>query len=159
LRNRIVQKDEARGGFLSLEVEQERGRFSFPALALMASSPGTIPERKPICEVSVRRSNDFAGKRLSSAAKPEVGMRIDQIFHPTGSPRGGFASSRNPFLTTNGVAAALKIAFTTAQRAIERLERANIVRQTSDAKRNKIHCAQSLLDILEDPAQLTPIAG
>lgn len=63
--------------------------------------------------------------------------------------------SANPFLTTNGVAAALKIAFTTAQRAIERLERANIVRQTSDARRNKVYCAQALLDILEEPAQLT----
>jgi Fic family protein len=65
--------------------------------------------------------------------------------------------SANPFFTTNGVAASLKIAFTTAQRAIERLERAKIVRQTSDAKRNKVYCAQALLDILEEPAQLTPM--
>jgi Fic family protein len=64
--------------------------------------------------------------------------------------------SANPFLTTNGVAASLKIAFTTAQRAIERLERAGIVRPTGDAKRNKVYCAQALLDILEEPAQLTP---
>jgi len=63
----------------------------------------------------------------------------------------------NPFLTTNGVAAELKIAFTTAQRAIERLEKNGIVRQTSDAKRNRVYCAQALLDILEEPAHLTPV--
>jgi Fic family protein len=62
--------------------------------------------------------------------------------------------SANPFVTTNGVARELKIAFTTAQRAIERLERSGIVRQTSDAKRNKVYCAQRLLDILEEPAHI-----
>jgi Fic family protein len=64
--------------------------------------------------------------------------------------------SANPFLTTNGVAGELKIAFTTAQRAIERLERGGIVRPTSDARRNRVYCAQALLDILEEPARLTP---
>jgi Fic family protein len=64
--------------------------------------------------------------------------------------------SANPFLTTNGVAAELKVTFHTAQRAIERLERAGIVRQTSDAKRNRVWCANVLLDILEEPAHLTP---
>jgi Fic family protein len=62
--------------------------------------------------------------------------------------------SANPFVTTNGVARELKIAFTTAQRAIERLERNGIVRQTSDAKRNKVYCAQTLFDILEEPAHI-----
>jgi Fic family protein len=64
--------------------------------------------------------------------------------------------SANPFLTAKGVAAELKITFHTAQRAIERLEHAGIVRQTSDAKRNRVYCANALLDILEEPAHLTP---
>ena len=64
--------------------------------------------------------------------------------------------SANPFVTTNGVARELKIAFTTAQRAIERLEGNGIVSQTSDARRNKVYCARTLLDILEEPAHLTP---
>lgn len=61
----------------------------------------------------------------------------------------------NPFLTVTGAAAQLKLAFTTVQRAIERLEQLGIVRQISDAKRNRIFCAQDLLDILEEPPRLS----
>lgn len=66
--------------------------------------------------------------------------------------------SANPFITTTGVAHQLKLAFTTAQRAIERLEQNDIVHQTTDAKRSRVYCAQALLEILEEPAHLTPLA-
>jgi Fic family protein len=62
----------------------------------------------------------------------------------------------NPFITTKGAATKLGVAFTTAQRAIERLERLGIVKQTGDAKRDRVYCAKALLDILEEPAKLTP---
>jgi Fic family protein len=65
----------------------------------------------------------------------------------------------NPFITTTGVADRLGLAFTTAQRAIERLERNDIVQQTTDAKRNRVYCARALLEILEEPAHLTPEAS
>jgi Fic family protein len=61
----------------------------------------------------------------------------------------------NPFVTTNGVANKLGIAFTTAQRAIERLERARIVKQVGDARRDRVYCATALLDILEELAART----
>jgi Fic family protein len=60
----------------------------------------------------------------------------------------------NPFTTTKGAADKLGIAFTTAQRAIERLERARIVKQVGDAKRDRVYCATALLEILEEPAHL-----
>jgi len=63
----------------------------------------------------------------------------------------------NPFITAKGAAEKLEIAFTTAQRAIERLERLKIVKQVGDAKRDRVYCANALLDILEEPAQLTPV--
>jgi hypothetical protein len=62
----------------------------------------------------------------------------------------------NPFITAKGAAEKLEIAFTTAQRAIERLERLKIVAQVGDAKRGRVYCANALLDILEEPAQLRP---
>ena len=65
----------------------------------------------------------------------------------------------NPFLTITGAASQLKLAFTTAQRAIERLELNDIVEQVSDAKRGRIYCARALLGILEEPPQLTPGLG
>ena len=45
--------------------------------------------------------------------------------------------AENPYWTIGGVAARLSVAFTTAQRAIERLEKAGIVRQVGEAKRNR----------------------
>ena len=65
----------------------------------------------------------------------------------------------NPFITTTGVTRQLGVAFTTAQRAIERLERNGVVQQTTDARRNRVYCARALLDILEEPAHLKPIAA
>jgi Fic family protein len=62
----------------------------------------------------------------------------------------------NPFITAKGGADKLRIAFTTAQRAIERLERLGIVTQTGTAKRDRVYCAKALLDILEEPSQLLP---
>jgi Fic family protein len=65
----------------------------------------------------------------------------------------------NPFLTTTGAARQLGVAFTTAQRAIERLERIQIVRTTTDARRDRVYCARALLNILEEPARLRPVAA
>ena len=62
----------------------------------------------------------------------------------------------NPFITVKGAAEKLGVAFTTAQRAIERLERLGIVKQSGDAKRDRVYCAKALLDILEEPARLKP---
>jgi len=65
----------------------------------------------------------------------------------------------NPFITATGIAGELGVAFTTAQRAIGRLERVGILKRATDAKRDRVYCAQALLDILEEPANLTgPIA-
>jgi Fic family protein len=61
----------------------------------------------------------------------------------------------NPFITTTSVSKRLGVAFTTIQRAIERLEANGIVQRTSDAKRNRVYCARALLEILEEPARLT----
>ena len=60
----------------------------------------------------------------------------------------------NPFITVKGAAEKLDVAFTTAQRAIERLARLGIVKQQGDAKRDRVYCANALLDILEEPAEL-----
>ncbi|NBX03871.1 MAG: Fic family protein [Alphaproteobacteria bacterium] len=61
----------------------------------------------------------------------------------------------NPFITVKGGAEKLGVAFTTAQRAIQRLESLGIV-QAGPGKRDRVYCAEALLDILEEPAQLIP---
>lgn len=59
--------------------------------------------------------------------------------------------AENPFWTVNKLAARLGVAFTTAQRAIDRLESADIVALASEAKRNRVYCARAILEILEEP--------
>ena len=56
----------------------------------------------------------------------------------------------NPFWTVGGVAVRLDVAFTTAQRAIDRLEVAGIVAQVGEARRNRVYCASAVLDVLEE---------
>ena len=63
----------------------------------------------------------------------------------------------NPYLTIKKAADQLKVAFTTAQRAIERLEELSIVTETSKAKRDRVYCAKTILNILEEPTKLTPL--
>lgn len=55
----------------------------------------------------------------------------------------------NPFWTVKRLAARLGVAFTTAQRGIDRLESAGIVTRVTEARRNRVYCAQRILDILE----------
>ena len=59
-------------------------------------------------------------------------------------------------MTTKGAAEKMEVAFTTAQRAIERLAKLGILKQVSDAKRDRVYCARALLDILEEPPRLIP---
>lgn len=62
--------------------------------------------------------------------------------------------AENPFWTVNKLAERLDVAFTTAQRAIDRLEQAGIVTLAGEAKRNRVYCARAILQILEEPPQL-----
>lgn len=61
----------------------------------------------------------------------------------------------NPYITVNGAAKRLKVAFTTAQRAVNRLEKLSVVKEVSQAKRDRVYCATALLSILEEPARLS----
>lgn len=60
----------------------------------------------------------------------------------------------NPYITAKEASCRLDIAFTTAQRAIQRLETLSIVNEISRARRDRVYCATSLLEMLEEPAKL-----
>ena len=65
--------------------------------------------------------------------------------------------AQNPYCTVRRVEKQLKVAFTTAQRAVERLAAAGILKQVNQAKRDRVYCATALLKILEEPARLVPM--
>jgi Fic family protein len=64
--------------------------------------------------------------------------------------------AENPYWTIKRAAQRLGVAYTTAERAVERLEAHGIVTQTTDAKRDRVYCATAILKILEEPANLRP---
>jgi len=65
--------------------------------------------------------------------------------------------AENPYWTVKRLAERLAVAFTTALRAIERLESGLIVSPVTAARRDRVYCAKAILDILEEPAVLVPV--
>ena len=63
---------------------------------------------------------------------------------------------QNPYCTIRRAQRQLGVAFTTAQRAMEKLQAAGILKLVNKAKRDRVYCATSVLKILEEPARLTP---
>ena len=63
----------------------------------------------------------------------------------------------NPFLTVQSLSKSLSVAFTTAQRVIDKLEKLNIIKIVDVKKRrSRVFMAKKILDILEAPPNLRP---
>ena len=56
----------------------------------------------------------------------------------------------NPYWSVGGLSDRLEVAFSTAQRAIDRLESLSAITLVGEARRNRICCAGDILEILED---------
>ncbi|HEX3530680.1 MAG TPA: Fic family protein, partial [Thermoanaerobaculia bacterium] len=90
------------------------------------------------------RINDILNHWKHIAAEARVPMGLVDLL------------GENPYWTVTGISSRLGIAYTTAQRAIQKLEGASILTRLSDAKRDRVFCAVALLEILEEPANLRP---
>jgi Fic family protein len=66
--------------------------------------------------------------------------------------------AENPYWTINKVADRLGVAFTTAQRAVEKLVSLKVLKQTTDSQRGRVFCATAIMDILDEPPKLKPDA-
>jgi len=62
----------------------------------------------------------------------------------------------NPFITVRKAEAQLGVDYNTAAAALRRLVRLKVVKQVGDARRDRVFCAQALLDILEEAPRLHP---
>ena len=82
-------------------------------------------------------------RRLADAPSPAASQFLDLL-------------AENPYWTVRRAASRLKIAFTTAQRALERLRTASILTQVGEARRDRVYCATDLLKVLEAPT--APVA-
>ena len=59
--------------------------------------------------------------------------------------------AENPFWTVRALTDRLDVAFTTAQRAIDRLEVLGAVSLAAGERRNRVYCARAMLNVLEEP--------
>lgn len=60
----------------------------------------------------------------------------------------------NPYFTIKSVAENCNVAFTTAQRAIAKLEKLGVVSQEEQKQRERVYCATAILKILEEPTKI-----
>ncbi|MEM7176037.1 MAG: winged helix-turn-helix transcriptional regulator [Chlamydiota bacterium] len=60
----------------------------------------------------------------------------------------------NPYLTIKKIAEELDIAYSTAERGVQKLIRENIIHKVGGNKRDKVFCAIDILSILEEPAKI-----
>ncbi len=67
--------------------------------------------------------------------------------------------AENPYWTVKRVAERLDVAYSTAQRAVERLVGHSILTEITNGKRSRVYCARDILDILEEPANLRPLTS
>ena len=92
--------------------------------------------------------------------------RIDELFH-LWSEQLGSAGSANldkvlelfvefPFWNVPMLATKLGVAYTTARRAVDRLVSAGIVSPVGDARRNRVYCAEAVLEVLDAEISSTP---
>lgn len=63
--------------------------------------------------------------------------------------------AENPFWTIKRAAGRLGVAYTTAQRAVEKLLALGVLQQVGDARRGRVYCATQLMAILDEPARIS----
>jgi len=54
----------------------------------------------------------------------------------------------NPFWTVGALAEQMGVGYPSAQRAINRIESLGVVSLVGEARRNRVYCAQAILDVL-----------
>lgn len=149
----------------------ERNMLSSPLLYLSAFFEATRNEYyRQLYNVSAQGTwQDWLTYFLNGVAVQSTDVlsraeRINQLIQDWSIKVGGESSQTlqeivrylavNPFLTTKKVAEHLNIAFTTAQRAVQKLEALDIIIPTTDRKRDRVYCAIKILDILEEPTKI-----
>ncbi len=60
----------------------------------------------------------------------------------------------NPYCLVRVIAKRENVAYSTAERAVEKLVGLGVLRQVNEAERDRLFCATAIMDILEEPAQL-----
>ncbi len=92
--------------------------------------------------------------------------QIDELFHVWSEQLGSTGSANLekvlelfvefPFWNVPMLSSQLGVAYTTARRAVDRLVSAGIVSPVGDARRNRVYCAEAVLEVLDAEVSSTP---
>lgn len=109
---------------------------------------------------------DYFLKGVSEQAEDALAriQRIDELLHRWREELAGTTSRlperaldlfvENPFWSVGKLAKRTGVAFTTAQRAIDRLEQVGVVALATPRKRDRVYCARGFLELLEEPPRV-----
>jgi Fic family protein len=151
----------------------ERGLLPSPLLVLSAFFEATREEyyARLLGVTEAGRWEEWIEYFLTGVARQaedasDRASRVTTLLATWRRQAAGFSSStpaalvdllaENPFWTVRGAATRLGVAYTTAQRGIEALQRSGVLSPASTARRDRAFVASDILDILEEPARLVP---
>lgn len=146
-----------------------RGVLPSPLLYL---SPYFESTRKEYYEHLLRVTRDGAWEAwlvyflhgVAEQAEDAIGRirRIDELFHLWSDLFAGARSANLekvlelfaefPFWNVPTLASKLGVAYTTARRAVDRLQSEGIVTPVGEAQRNRVYCADAVLEVLDAPS-------
>ena len=146
----LVERDVLKAPLLYLSAWFEATRQEYYARLLGTTAAGEWHEWLVYFLRGVAREAEDAARRIRTIDGLMLRWRTQLAKGKSRVPEAVLELFReNPFWTTTGIAQRLGIAFTTAGRAIERLQAAGIVAPAGDAQRNRVFCAGQMLEVLE----------
>ena len=146
----IVQRDVLPLPLLYLSAYFERTRQEYYARLLGITERGEWEEWLVYFLDGVAAQSEDAIERIQRIEGLLSGWKLDLARERSRVPERTLdLFSENPFWTVRALAERLDVAFTTAQRAVNRLETLGVVSRTGKERRDRLYCARAILDVLE----------
>ena len=147
----MVQRDVLPSPLLYLSAYFERTRQDYYARLLGITERGEWQWWLDYFLVGVAAQADDAIARIRRIERLLSGWKLDLAPERSRVPERALdLFSENPFWTVGALAERLEVAFTTAQRAVNRLEALGAVSRVGEERRDRVYCAQGILDVLEE---------
>ena len=147
----MVQRDVLPSPLLYLSAYFERTRQEYYARLLGITERGEWEEWLAYFLDGVTTQSEDAIERIQRIESLLSGWKLELVRERSRVPERALdLFSENPFWTVGALAERLEVAYTTAQRAVNRLEVLGAVSRIGEERRDRVYCAQAILDVLED---------
>ena len=147
----MVQRNVLPSPLLYLSAYFERTRQEYYARLLDITERGEWEEWLAYFLTGVAAQSEDAIERIQRIEGLLSGWKLELVRERSRVPERALdLFSENPFWTVGALAERLEVAFTTAQRAVNRLEALGAVSRVGEERRDRVYCAQRILDVLEE---------